>query len=252
MSLQKTIFVFPEGALAGVDLDSLKNFKEIFSNKFSDKHTIIMGINTEKIINNSSKTYNSMVVLDNRLNLINEYNKIKLVPFGEFLPFEKFFKKIGLRKISYGYESFSAGNDRSLISLIDKNFNFIPLICYEIIYSGKVNLKSENTNFIINISEDGWFGNSIGPHQHFSHAIFRAIEEGKNIIRSANNGISAYIDSNGIVIAKLRSTQKGVIEVNKYKKINKTLFSKFGNKIFFYFILIYTILLFFIYKRERE
>ena len=211
-----------------------------------------MGINTDRMINNSSKIYNSLVVLDNKLNLISEYNKIKLVPFGEFLPFEKFFKKIGLKKISYGYESFSAGNDRSSISLIDKNFNFIPLICYEIIYSGKVNLKLEDTNFIINISEDGWFGNSIGPHQHFSHAIFRAIEEGKNIIRSTNNGISAYIDSNGIVIAKLRSTQKGVIEVNKYKKINKTLFSKFGNKIFFYFILIYTILLFFIYKRERE
>ena len=249
---QKTIFVFPEGALAGVDLDNLKNFKEIFSNKFSDRHTIIMGINTDRMINNYSKTYNSLVVLDNKLNLINEYNKIKLVPFGEFLPFEKFFKKIGLKKISYGYESFSAGNDRSSISLIDKNFNFIPLICYEIIYSGKVNLKLEDTNFIINISEDGWFGNSIGPHQHFSHAIFRAIEEGKNIIRSTNNGISAYIDSNGIVIAKLKSTQKGVIEINKYKNLEKTLFSKIGNKIFFYFILIYIILLFFIYKSKRE
>jgi len=249
---QKTIFVFPEGALAGVNLDKLKNFKEIFLNKFSDKHTIIMGINTEGTVNNYLKTYNSMVILDNRLNLINEYNKIKLVPFGEFLPFEKFFKKIGLKKISYGYESFSAGNERNLISLNDKNFNFIPLICYEIIYSGKVNLKLEDTNFIINISEDGWFGNSIGPHQHFSHAIFRAIEEGKNIIRSTNNGISAYIDSNGVVIAKLRSTQKGVIEVNKYKKIDKTLFSKLGNKIFFYFVLIYISLLFFIYKRERE
>ena len=249
---QRTIFIFPEGALAGVNLDTLKNFKKKFSKKFSDKHTIIMGINTERMINNSLKTYNSMVILDNRLNLISEYNKIKLVPFGEFLPFEKFFKKIGLKKISYGYESFSAGNDRSSISLIDKNFNFIPLICYEIIYSGKVNLKLEDTNFIINISEDGWFGNSIGPHQHFSHAIFRAIEEGKNIIRSTNNGISAYIDSNGIVIAKLKSTQKGVIEINKYKNLEKTLFSKIGNKIFFYFILIYIILLFFIYKSKRE
>jgi len=248
----ETIFVFPEGALAGVDLSSLKNFKEIFFNKFSDKHTIIMGINTDGIVDNSSKIYNSMVILDNKLNLINEYNKIKLVPFGEFLPFEKFLKKIGLKKISYGYESFSAGNNRSSISLIDKDFNFIPLICYEIIYSGKVNLKLDDTNFIINISEDGWFGNSIGPHQHFSHAIFRAIEEGKNIIRSANNGISAYIDSNGIVIAKLESTQKGVIETSNYKKLKKTLFSKIGNKIFFYFVLFYISLLFFIYKKERQ
>ena len=205
---------------------------------------------TKKIIDNSSKIYNSMVILDNKLNLISEYNKINLVPFGEFLPFEKFFKKLGLKKISYGYESFSAGNDRQLISLNDKNFNFIPLICYEIIYSGKVNLKSDKTNFIINISEDGWFGDSIGLHQHFSHTIFRAIEEGKNIIRSANNGISAYIDSDGIVISKLESTKKGVIEINKYKKINEALFSKFGNKIFFYILLFYISLIFFIKKWE--
>jgi len=246
-----TVFIFPEGSLAGVNLDQLKSFKEMFSRNFSEKHIIIMGINTEKIIDNSSKIYNSMVILDNKLNLISEYNKIKLVPFGEFLPFEKFFKKIGLKKISYGYESFSSGNDRNLMFLDDKNFNFIPLICYEIIYSGKINLKSDKTNFIINISEDGWFGNSIGPYQHFSHSIFRAIEEGKNIIRVSNNGISAYIDSNGLIIDKLETTNKGVIEINNYKNSKMTFFSKFGNKIFFYFILFYISLLFFNYKKER-
>ena len=245
-----TIFIFPEGVLAGVNLKKLKDFKEIFSEKYSDKHTIIMGINTERVINNSTKIYNSMVVLDNKLNLISEYNKIKLVPFGEFLPFENFFKQFGLKKIGYGYESFSSGKDRNLIYLGDKNFNFIPLICYEIIYSGKINLKSEQTNFIINISEDGWFGDSVGPHQHFSHAIFRAIEEGKNIIRSTNNGMSGYIDSNGIVISKLESTKKGVIEINKYKKFNETLFSKFGNKIFFYILMFYIILIIFIQRRD--
>jgi len=247
-----TIFVFPEGALAGVNLNKLKSFKEIFSKKYSDKHTIIMGINTEEELGASSKIFNSLVVLDNNLNLINEYNKIKLVPFGEFLPFENFFKKIGLKKISYGYQSFSVGNERKPISLGFNNLNFIPLICYEIIYSGKVSLEDDNANFIINISEDGWFGDSIGPHQHFSHTIFRAIEEGKNIIRSANNGISAYIDSNGVIISKLESTKKGVIEINNYKKFNETFFSKFGNKIFFYIILIYIGLIFFIKRWENK
>jgi len=246
----KTIFIFPEGALAGVSLKHLKNFKNVFSEKFSDKHTIVMGINTQKEINNYNKIYNSLVVLDNNLNLISEYNKIKLVPFGEFLPFEKFFKKLGLKKIGYGYESFSSGKKRDVISLNDKNFNFIPLICYEIIYSGKINLNNENTSFIINISEDGWFGDSVGPHQHFSHTIFRAIEEGKNIIRSTNNGISAYIDSNGFIVSKLASTQKGVIEINNYKKFNKTFFSKFGNNIFFYIIIFYFILILFLKRGE--
>ena len=130
--------------------------------------------------------------------------------------------------------------------------NFIPLICYEIIYSVKISLLQDEANFIINISEDGWFGESIGPHQHFSHTIFRAIEEGKNIIRSTNNGISAYIDSNGIVISKLESTKKGVIEINNYKKFNETLFSKFGNKIFFYIILFYVITIFLIKRWENK
>ena len=249
---ENTIFVFPEGALAGVNLNKLKSFKEIFSKKYSEKHTIIMGINTEKKLENSYKIYNSMVVLDNKLNLINEYNKINLVPFGEFLPFENFFKKFGLKKISYGYESFSAGNERKSIPFGFNNLSFIPLICYEIIYSGKIGLKSDETDFIINISEDGWFGDSIGPHQHFSHTIFRAIEEGKNIIRSTNNGISSYIDSNGIVISRIESTKKGVIEINNYKKFNETLFSKFGNKIFFYILLFYIGLIFFIKKWENK
>ncbi len=250
--LHKTIFIFPEGALAGVNFDQLKNFKQIFSEKFSQSHIIIMGINTEKIIDSSNKIYNSMVVLDNKLNLINEYNKIKLVPFGEFLPFEKFFKSIGLRKISFGYESFSKGNKRNLIFLDDLNFNFIPLICYEIIYSGKINLRSDETDFIINISEDGWFGNSIGPQQHFSHSIFRAIEEGKNIIRASNNGVSAYIDGNGLIVNMLESTHKGVMEINNYKSLKKTFFSKFGNNIFFYFILFYISLIFFNYKKRER
>ena len=250
--LNNTIFVFPEGALAGVNLKKLKSFKEIFLKEFSENHKIIMGINIEKKIENSHKIYNSMVVLDNKLNLISEYNKIKLVPFGEFLPFENFFKKFGFRKIGYGYKSFSAGDERKPISFGFNDLNFIPLICYEIIYSGKVSLLPYETSFIINISEDGWFGESIGPHQHFSHTIFRAIEEGKNIIRSTNNGISAYIDSNGIIISKLESTKKGVIEINNYKKIKETLFSKFGNKIFFYILLFYVVTIFLIKRWENK
>ena len=112
--LQKTIFIFPEGALAGVNLNDLKNFKKKFYKKFSDKHTIIMGINTYKKIDNSIKIYNSMVVLDHKLNLLHKYNKNKLVPFGEFLPFEKFLKKIGLKKISHGYQSFSAAKKKRI------------------------------------------------------------------------------------------------------------------------------------------
>ena len=103
---------------------------------------------------------------------------------------------------------------------------------------------------MINISEDGWFGKSIGIDQHFYHSIFRSIEEGKNIIRSANNGISAYVDSKGQIIKKIESTQKGVIEIDSYKKGSKTIFSSFGNKIFFYFHIFYITVIFIKNKGE--
>ena len=123
---------------------------------------------------------------------------------------------------------------------------------YEIIYSGKISIGSKYTNFIINISEDGWFGDSIGPYQHFSHSVFRAIEEGKNVIRSTNNGISAYINANGQIINKIPSTHKGVIEITQYILLKQTFFTKYGNKIFFYFVSIYIILIFLIYKKKGK
>jgi len=112
--------------------------------------------------------------------------------------------------------------------------------------------KASNFDFIINISEDGWFGNSVGPHQHFSHSIFRAIEEGKNIIRSTNNGITAHIGFNGEIIKKIESTHSGVIEIIKFKKINSTFFSKNGNKIFFYLLIIYISFVFFINIKKKK
>ena len=227
-------------------LEDLKNYSYIFSENYSDQHKIVMGINSSE----EAKVFNSMVVLDQDVNILAKYNKNKLVPFGEFLPFENFFSKFGLKKITQGYQSFSNDNERNIINI--NAVNFVPLICYEIIYSGKINKTNNNFDLILNISEDGWFGNSVGPYQHFSHSIFRSIEEGKNLIRSANNGISAFINSKGQIISQIKSTERGVIEVKSFKQTKKTLFSSFGNKIFFYFLLFYIILFFFLKKRENK
>ncbi len=243
-NLQKTIFIFPEGVLSNIYLQDLKYYSYIFSENYSDQHKIILGINSKE----DSSVFNSMVVLDKDVNILNKYNKNKLVPFGEFLPLENLFIKFGLKKITQGYKSFTKGEGRKIISL--NNLNFIPLICYEIIYSGKINKTNSDFDFILNISEDGWFGNSVGPIQHFSHSIFRSIEEGKNLIRSANNGTSAFINSRGQVISHVESTKRGVIEVKEFQNTKKTTFSTFGNKIFFYFLLFYISLIFFLKKRE--
>ena len=236
---EKTIFVFPEGTFPSVYLDDLYQYRYLFSKNFSDKHLIILGINR----NEKNRIYNSLAVIDKDTNILKIYDKNKLVPFGEFLPLESILDKFGLKKITAGYGSFSKGNKRELMEI--NGINFLPLICYEIIYSGELNNSKKDYELILNISEDGWFGNSIGPFQHFSHLIFRSIEEGKNSIRSANNGISAFINYNGEVNYRIKSTERGVIELRSFKSREKTFFSSHGNKIFFYFLLIYISLIFF-------
>ena len=159
---------------------------------------------------------------------------------------------ISLKTITNNYQSYSAGKETKSINLKSNKFNLslLPLICYELIYSGKLH-KDEKFDYIINISEDGWFGNSIGPKQHFVHGIFRSIESGKYIIRSANNGISAIINPSGQIDKKVEFGNKGYIDFVESKTVKKTQFSKYGNKIFIILILLY-IFLIFSFKRIKN
>ena len=241
---KKTIFIFPEGIIASIYFKDLEFYKNIFKENYNINHNIILGISSI----NQNKIYNSLIALNSETELLYKYNKNKLVPFGEFLPFENFFKKIGLKKITQGYQSYSADDKREILEI--NQLKFIPLICYEIIYSGKINPKKNHYDFILNISEDGWFGKSIGPKQHLTHSIFRSIEEGKNVIRSTNNGISAFVNPKGQIIKQI--SQKGYFDVNEIKRVNKTHFAKHGNKIFFYFVLIYTTFIIILKIRENK
>jgi apolipoprotein N-acyltransferase len=194
-----------------------------------------------------------MAIFNNKLDLIANYNKVNLVPFGEFIPFESILGLIGFKTVTNSYQSFSSGETR--IPLNAKNskidLNLLPLICYEIIYSGKLS-RDNNFDYIINISEDGWFGKSIGPKQHFSHSIFRSIESGKYIIRSANNGISAIINPIGIIEQEVEFGSTGYVELFETKLTKSTPFMLFGNKIFLILILIYIFFIFSFNKLKHE
>ena len=250
---EKIIFIWPEGILPEISQNELKEYNWLFNKKFNKNHLILMGINSEKTEDSSLRYFNSFSIYDNDLNLINSYNKINLVPFGEFLPFEKLLRGIGLKSLTNNYQSFSAGKERKVLDIKRENFSlkFLPLICYEIIYSGGLYTDS-NFDIIINISEDGWFGQSIGPKQHFVHSIFRAIESGKYVIRSANNGISAIINPIGIVEKKIPFGQVGYLDFEVKRKIQPTIFSLFGNKIFGLLILLYIFLVFSFNRIKNE
>ena len=241
-----TLFIWPEGIFYESYLQDIEKYKNLFYDKFSENHLIILGINHFTSSNNvkDQKYFNSLVILNHKLEILSLYNKVNLVPFGEFLPFEKILSQFGLKKITRGYNSFSAGDIRTIFNLGSKfdEKSILPLICYEIIYSGKIKTKNQLPDLAINISEDAWFGQSIGPYQHFAKAIYRSIEEGIFLARSANKGISGFIDPNGRVIKSLNTGESGNIELNFPYFNQSTLFSNYGNRIFFLIILLYIFL----------
>ena len=181
------------------------------------------------------------------MNIIQEYHKQKLVPFGEFLPFEKFLNRVGIKKITEGYSSFLIGREQK--NLVINNLNILPLICYEVIFTKFIQRSDLKTNLIINISEDGWFGNSIGPYQHFIKGVYRAIEQNSFLIRSTNKGLSLIINNKGEIVKKLNPNETGNLELevplvqNKNKNKNK-------NDLIFFGLLI-TYVLFFLFLRKK-
>jgi len=251
--IEPTIFLWPEGIIPDSYLRDMNIYKNLFLNSFGEDDLIIMGLKSVERKNNKNLFFNSMAVFNNKLDLITNYNKVNLVPFGEFTPFERILSLIGLKTVTNNNQSFSSGETRIPLNVKNSkiDLNLLPLICYEIIYSGKLS-KDSNFDYIINISEDGWFGNSVGPKQHFSHSIFRSIESGKYLIRSTNNGISAIINPIGIIEKEIELGSTGYVELSESKLVKSTLFMLYGNKIFLMFILIYIFLIFSFIRLKYE
>ncbi len=240
---KRTLFIWPEGVFSGYSYEEILNFKELILQNFSSNHYLLFG--TNKLESSSGNFYNSMLVVNNELKIIQRYNKRKLVPFGEFLPLENILNNFGFKKVTEGHGSYLRGYEDNNI-LIGKS-NILPLICYEIIFPDLVKKSDNNTNLIINISEDGWFGDSIGPDQHFVKSIFRAIENNTFLLRSANQGISAIIDNKGKIIKKLNRNEAGSIEY----EVPLIKSNKIKNDLIF-FILLITYLLIFLINRKQN
>ena len=240
---KRTLFIWPEGVFSGYSYEEILNFKELILQNFSSNHYLLFG--TNKLDSSSGYFYNSMLVVNNELKIIQRYNKRKLVPFGEFLPLENILNNFGFKKVTEGHGSYLRGYEDNNI-LIGKS-NILPLICYEIIFPDLVKKSDKNTNLIINISEDGWFGDSIGPDQHFVKSIFRAIENNTFLLRSANQGISAIIDNKGKIIKKLNRNEAGSIEY----EVPLIKSNKIKNDLIFFILLITYLLIFLIYKKQN-
>jgi apolipoprotein N-acyltransferase len=159
------------------------------------------------------------------------YDKFHLVPFGEYVPFAKILSRIGITQLTMG-SGFTPG-DHPHVLQAGTAPPVSPLICYEVIFPHAVVDPAEpRPGWMVNITDDSWFGPWAGPHQHFLIARVRAIEEGLPIARAANTGISAMIDGNGRVRAQLGLNKMGVIDSHLPMALAPPFYARFGDLIF--------------------
>ncbi|MBU0800216.1 MAG: apolipoprotein N-acyltransferase [Alphaproteobacteria bacterium] len=178
-----------------------------------------------------AKFYNSLVVLNSEAENLAIYDKAHLVPFGEYIPFQKF--------MPFGpfvqFSGFVAGDGPRTLS-VQALPPFSPLICYEVIFPGAATdrTSADRPQWLVNITNDAWYGDSMGPRQHFIMTVFRAIEQGVPVVRAANTGISGVVDPVGRVIHKASLFTENDANVPLPAPLDRpTLFSRYTDILFF-------------------
>ena len=154
------------------------------------------------------QVWNSLRVIDDSGAVVATYDKHHLVPFGEYVPFRGV---LNLVKLTTGAVDYSPGPGPRTLAL-DGLPSVSPLICYEAIFPGQVTDPDDRPGWLLNVTNDGWYGVSTGPYQHLAQARLRAVEEGLPLVRAANTGISAVVDSFGRVTASLGLAKAGVVD----------------------------------------
>ena len=170
---------------------------------------------------------NSIFILDDMAEIVGFYDKSHLVPFGEYTPLRGI---LPFDKIVPFETDFMEGAGIATLH-VPKAPPVSPLVCYEVIFPGRVVRKTPRPGWIINVTNDGWYGASAGPHQHLALAQMRAVEEGLPVVRAANTGISAVIDPHGRIIARLDLDAQGVLDADLPQPLPPTLYARLGNAV---------------------
>jgi apolipoprotein N-acyltransferase len=177
------------------------------------------------------RIFNSLMIFGDEGRLAALYDKIHLVPFGEYLPFQAALEAIGLEQLTRVRGGFDAGTTpRPLLEA--SGLRVLPLICYEVIFPSELVQGAERPALMLNVTNDGWFGQTTGPHQHLHQARVRAVEEGIPIVRAANNGISAVIDARGRILGSLGLDVRGTIDSVVPRALTPPPYARYGDWIF--------------------
>jgi apolipoprotein N-acyltransferase len=196
------LIVWPESALPGYRDQMQRFLTSIHSQAVAHDATVITGIPSR----DSKGRYNSIEALGAGSGI---YHKQKLVPFGEYIPFESWLRGI-IGFFDLPMSQFTPGPPNQA-PLTMSNIAIAPFICYEMVYPDFVAASSKDSQLLVTISNDTWFGDSIGPWQHFQMARFRAVELSRDLIRGTNDGVSAIMSANGDIVATAPQFSKAVI-----------------------------------------
>jgi apolipoprotein N-acyltransferase len=174
------------------------------------------------------RIYNSIMVLDHNGSVVAVYDKVHLVPFGEYLPFQTLLERIGFVQLTKVEGGYLAGEPRRAL-VVPRAAPLLPLLCYEIIFPGEIMPRGERPGWLVNLTNDGWFGISSGPYQHLEQARLRAIETGLPLVRAANTGISAVIDPLGRTLESLPLGAEGLLDAPLPQPVAPPLYARVGD-----------------------
>lgn len=186
--------------------------------------------------------YNSVYLIDADGEVQDVYDKVHLVPFGEYLPLRSLLQRLGLEQLVDVPGTFHAGL-RHRVMVPQTAPSFLPLVCYEAIFPDFAGASDVRPGFLLNVTNDAWFGDTTGPYQHFAQARMRAIEQGLPLVRAANTGISAVIDAKGRVHDALPLLTRGVIDSRLPERLPMTIYAGYGDVIFSVFSILSFVLL---------
>lgn len=204
------VIVWPESAVP-YQIERQQEVQDYLARLVPPGGVLLTGADRYQLDHEPPLASNSLYALDQAGAILGRYDKVNLVPFGEFLPFRDVLGRLGLEKLTAGSLDFVPGPGRVTLAL--PGLPAVgPLICYEAAFPGAATAGHERPGWLVNITNDAWFGVSSGPFQHLAMARMRAVEEGLPLIRAANNGISAVIDAHGRVLAQLGLNEVGVLD----------------------------------------
>jgi apolipoprotein N-acyltransferase len=219
--------IWPESAVSFL-IDESDTAEKQIALRLQDGQTLLTGAIRRQIVDSNEDYFTSIISFDHEGQVTGKYDKWRLVPGGEYLPFAWALEPLGFRKVVNMPESFSAGSGPSTIDVPD----FGPaamLICYEAIFPHLLVPDGERPRWLVNVTNDGWFGTSVGPYQHFAQVRMRAVEQGLPVARSANTGISAMIDPLGRVVGRLNLGEQGYLDIGLPASLPPTIFAIWGN-----------------------